>query len=104
MTKYALETNEFLLEIPVWVNGKRKWVTGITKKTTFDDLIYALLVQADLLESSEISNHIAGYAIAECVQSIDAVLTQRILKGRSKVIKVSKSINTGYSPLATRFS
>ena len=99
MTNYALETNEFLLEIPVWVNGKRKWVTGITKKTTFDDLIYALLMQADLLESSEISNNITGYAIAECVQSMDAILTQRILKGRSKVIKVSKSWQFDQLPL-----
>lgn len=96
---HPVDTNEFLLEIPVWVNGKRKWVTGITKKTTFDDLIYALLVQADLLDSSEISNHITGYAIAECTQSIDSILTERILKGRSKVIKTYKSWQFDQLPL-----
>ena len=99
MTNHPLDTNEFLLEIPVWVNGKRKWVTGITKKTTFDDLIYALLVQADLLDSSEISNNITGYAIAECTQSIDTILTERILKGRSKVIKICKSWQFDQLPL-----
>ncbi|CAF4372467.1 unnamed protein product, partial [Rotaria magnacalcarata] len=68
------DSNEVTLEIPVWVSGKRKWVTGITKKTTFDDLIYALLAQADLLKSSDMASSssnssIAGYAIAECIQS-----------------------------------
>jgi hypothetical protein len=94
-----MDTNEFLLEIPVWVNGKRKWVTGITKKTTFDDLIYALLVQADLLKSSDIANSITGYAIAECIQSTESVLTQRVLKGRTKVIKVSKTWQFDKIPL-----
>ncbi|CAF5108104.1 unnamed protein product, partial [Rotaria socialis] len=66
------DANELTVEIPVWVHGKRKWVTGITKKTTFDDLIYALLAQADLIKTSGIANssanNITGYAIAECTQ------------------------------------
>jgi hypothetical protein len=98
----ASDTNEITLEIPVWVNGKRKWVTGITKKTTFDDLIYALLVQADLLTNSS-SNSITGYAIAECIQSTpsstESVITQRILKGRTKVIKVYKTWQFDKLPL-----
>ncbi|CAF1196990.1 unnamed protein product [Rotaria sordida] len=101
------DTNELTLEIPVWVNGKRKWVTGITKKTTFDDLIYALLAQADLLKSSDItnssSNNITGYAIAECIQSTpsstESVITQRIFKGRSKVIKAHKNWQFDKLPL-----
>jgi hypothetical protein len=95
----TMDTNDFILEIPVWVNGKRKWVTGITKKTTFDDLIYALLVQADLLKSSDITNSITGYAIAECIQSIESILSQRILKGRLKVVKVSKTWQFDKLPL-----
>jgi hypothetical protein len=102
-----MDTNELILEIPVWVNGKRKWVTGITKKTTFDDLIYALLIQAELLKSSDItnssSNNITGYAIAECIQSTpsssESVITQRILKGRTKVIKAHKSWQFDKLPL-----
>lgn len=99
----TIDTNELILEIPVWVNGKRKWVTGITKKTTFDDLIYALLVQADLLKSSDITDNISGYAISECIQttpsSTESVITQRILKGRSKVIKAYKSWQFDKLPL-----
>lgn len=93
------DSQDFTLEIPVWVQNKRKWVTGITKKTTFDDLIYALLAQADLLKTSEINQAISGYAIAECVQSPmheindsePSLVTQRIHKGRTKVIKIYKT-------------
>lgn len=109
------DTNELTLEIPVWVNGKRKWVTGITKKTTFDDLIYALLVQADLLKPSGIpnvsSNNVTGYAIAECTQltvsspsntndcETPSLVTQRIMKGRTKVIKTYKNWQFDKLPL-----
>jgi len=111
------ENTEFTLEIPVWVHGKRKWVTGITKKTTFDDLIYALLAQADLLKTSGItnssSNSIAGYAIAECIQLTasspssnnnndvepPSLITQRIIKGRGKVIKSYKTWQFDKLPL-----
>ena len=96
------DNNELTLEIPVWVHGKRKWVTGITKKTTFDDLIYALLAQADLLKTcgmtSSSSIGLTGYAIAECLQlstnndsEPPSLLSQRILKGRGKVMKTYKN-------------
>ncbi|CAF1122531.1 unnamed protein product [Adineta steineri] len=111
----ADNNTELTLEIPVWVYGKRKWVTGITKKTTFDDLIYALLAQADLLKTSGItnssSNTITGYAIAECIQLTAAtssnnneseppsLITQRIIKGRGKVIKSYKNWQFDKLPL-----
>lgn len=109
------ENNELTIEIPVWVQGKRKWVTGITKKTTFDDLIYALLAQADLLKTSGLSNASSivpnGYAIAECLQvsasatsnshesEPPSLLTQRIIKGRGRVMKSYKSWQFDKYPL-----
>ena len=35
-------------EIPIWVADKKKWVTGISKKTTINDLIGAILKQCQL--------------------------------------------------------
>jgi hypothetical protein len=106
------DTIELTLEIPVWVHGKRKWVTGITKKTTFDDLIYALLAQAELLKTSTATNTITGYAIAECIQLSalspsttndseppPSLITQRIIKGRGKVIKSYKNWQFDKLPL-----
>lgn len=107
----STDSQEFTLEIPVWVQNKRKWVTGITKKTTFDDLIYALLAQADLLKTVEINQAITGYAIAECIQSPSGsagthendgeatLATQRIHKGRTKVIKAYKTWQFDKYPL-----
>ena len=103
------EANEVTLEIPVWVHGKRKWVTGITKKTTFDDLIYALLAQADLLKVST-SQGLTGYAIAECLQlkggtlthesdPPPSLITQRIVKGRAKVMKAHKNWSFDHYPM-----
>ena len=118
-TSATVDSAEFTLEIPVWVHGKRKWVTGITKKTTFDDLIYALLAQADLLKSSEITHSssssagLTGYAIAECLQltasstsntndsDSPSLVTQRIIKGRGKVIKAYKTWQFDKLPLTT---
>lgn len=101
------ESDELMFQIPVWVHGKRKWVTGISKKTTFDDLIYALLVQAEILKATgtinSSSNVLPGYAIAECLQLTassasnsnesepPSLITQRIIKGRGKVIKAHKT-------------
>ena len=109
------DATELTLEIPVWVHGKRKWVTGITKKTTFDDLIYALLAQAELLKTSGITNvsstSITGYAVAECIQltasspsnnndsEAPSLITQRIIKGRGKVIKAYKTWQFDKLPL-----
>lgn len=97
----SVDPDETTIQIPVWVHGKRKWVTGITKKTTFDDLIYALLAQADLLKVST-NQGLTGYAIAECLQlkapsfiqqdgEPASLITQRIVKGRGKVMKAHKN-------------
>jgi hypothetical protein len=39
-------------EIPIWVSDKKKWVTGISKKTTINDLIFAILKQCQLVNSN----------------------------------------------------
>lgn len=36
-------------EIPIWVADKKKWVTGISKRTTVNDLIYAILKQCQIV-------------------------------------------------------
>ena len=37
------------VEIPIWIADRKKWVTGISKKTTINDLIYAILKQCHLI-------------------------------------------------------
>ena len=44
-------------EIPIWVSDKKKWVTGISKKTTINDLIFAILKQCQIVLSNENNNN-----------------------------------------------
>lgn len=90
-------------EIPIWVADRKKWVTGISKKTTVNDLIYAILKQCQLVpdasqnESSQtIIEQIASqYVLTEYQyepsnESTDPeylLSSQRILDGDSKVYK-----------------
>ena len=39
-------------EIPIWIADKKKWVTGISKKTTVNDLIFAILKQCQLVSNA----------------------------------------------------
>ena len=50
-------------EIPVGVDGRVKVLTGVTKRTTCDDIIYALLLQNDLVPSATPAD--AGLSVEE---------------------------------------
>jgi hypothetical protein len=39
-------------EIPIWVSDRKKWVTGINKRTTINDLIFAVLKQCQVINAS----------------------------------------------------
>lgn len=66
-------------EIPIWVNDKKKWVTGISKKTTINDIIYAILKQCAINCDYESIN---DYALIERTCGAD-----QLLKGTAKVYK-----------------
>ena len=74
----AAESND--VEIPVWVGGIEKWVTGLTKRTTCDDLIYALLCHEG---NPQGFLDVPSYAICEQCQG-----EERQLSGRTKIVKV----------------
>ena len=44
-------------EIPIWVSDRKKWVTGINKRTTINDLIFAVLKQCQVVPSSTNHHH-----------------------------------------------
>eukprot|EP00106_Octopus_bimaculoides_P001548 XP_014768990.1 PREDICTED: uncharacterized protein DDB_G0283357-like [Octopus bimaculoides] len=69
-------------EIPVWVNGTEKWLSGISKRTTCDDIIYALLNHEHLHETENTDS----FAIYECWKG-----TEKYLQGRTKILRVWKN-------------
>ena len=86
-------------EIPIWVSDRKKWVTGISKKTTINDIIYAILKQCHINCDYE---YINDYVLVEIMYSLTTneqqqhnlnesnnftINSERVLKGNSKVYK-----------------
>lgn len=69
-------------EIPIWVADKKKWVTGISKKTTVNDLIHAILKQCQISvpassnADSTVANH---YVLVEFDMSSTSSDQQQLL-------------------------
>lgn len=71
--------DQLVLEIPFWVSGTQKWVTGLTKRTTCDDVIYALLYNDGRHEVESTDK----YTIFERWRDVE-----RPLQGRTKILKI----------------
>ena len=67
-------------EMPIWVGGCEKWVTGLTRRTTCDDVIYALLSHE---KNSHEDPDSLQYAVFERWRDVE-----RPLQGRTKILKV----------------
>ncbi len=71
------------LELPIHIGGCQKWVTGLGRRTTCDDIIYALIRhEANPDEYVDVTN----FAIFESWRGVE-----RPLKGRTKILKVWKA-------------
>lgn len=106
-------------EIPVWVDGRKKWVTGINKRSTFDDIVFALLrhqlacapyVTQDLnqpeddnrcrppiasISDQNIHNLLPQYCIVEVRDKVE-----RPIKGSAKVMKVWRAWSSSGARIA----
>ncbi|KAI0212970.1 Ras association domain-containing protein 10 [Lamellibrachia satsuma] len=82
-------------EIPVWFSADEKWITGVTKRTTCDDVIYALLCQVG---GDCVSDDIGSYAVFERWRGVERPLT-----GRTKLLKVWRAWGMEGSNNGVRF-
>ena len=85
-------------EIPVWFGGDEKWITGVTKRTTCDDVIYALLCQDGREGDGYVSDDIGSYAVFERWRGVERPLT-----GRTKLLKVWRAWGMEGSNNGVRF-
>lgn len=71
-------------EIPIWVRGEQRWISGVTEQTTCFDLIEALLMDS---ETKIIENNIElkpnDFVIIERWRKVE-----QILESNSKVWKI----------------
>ncbi|XP_059480434.1 ras association domain-containing protein 10-like isoform X2 [Neocloeon triangulifer] len=73
-------------EIPIWINGAQRWISGIGRKTTCDDVIRVLLRSEGCNpenKDKEEKHQNKHYAIVERWKKVE-----RPLDGRSRILKV----------------
>lgn len=84
-------------EIPVWIKGEQRWISGVTDQTTCMDLIEALLIDEGVIQNTNddnnnINNTGSGSSYPSKVN--DYVIIERwrrveqILEGRTKIYKI----------------
>lgn len=80
-------------ELPVWIKGEQRWISGVTDQTTCLDLIEALLIDEGVIKTANDSNNNNGtnlyptkvndYVIAERWRRVE-----QILDPRTKILKI----------------
>jgi Ras association domain-containing protein 9/10 len=84
-------------EIPVWIKGEQRWISGVTEQTTCLDLIEALLIDEGVIKGVNDSNNnnnsnpgtnlystkVNDYVIAERWRRVEQVLDPR-----TKILKI----------------
>ncbi|XP_013776004.1 ras association domain-containing protein 10-like [Limulus polyphemus] len=73
-------------EIPVWVGGFQKWVTGVTKSTTCEDIVQAVLSSSPRSKEQKGEKDHKSYTIVERWRKVE-----RPLEGKSRILKVWKT-------------
>lgn len=81
-------------ELPVWIKGEQRWISGVTDQTTCLDLIEALLIDEGVIKAANDGNitnngtslyptKVNEYVIAERWRRVEQVLDPR-----TKILKI----------------
>lgn len=76
-------------EIPVWIKGEQRWISGVTDQTTCIDLIEALLIDEGVIKGANDTGanlyptKVNDYVIAERWRRVEQVLDPR-----TKILKI----------------
>lgn len=81
-------------EIPVYVKGEQRWISGVTDQTTCLDIIEALLMDEGIIKTTNDSNNNTNGGNLYPTKVNDYVITERwrrmeqALDGRTKILKI----------------
>jgi Ras association domain-containing protein 9/10 len=74
-------------ELPVWIKGEQRWISGVSDQTTCLDLIEALLIDEGVMKATNDSNNNSTgtnqYVITERWRRVEQVLDPR-----TKILKI----------------
>lgn len=94
-------------EIPVYVKGEQRWISGVTEQTTCLDIIEALLMDEGILKSTNDGNNNANGVNLYPTKVSDYVITERwrrmeqALDGRTKILKIWTAWGTEQSEVCS---
>lgn len=80
-------------ELPVWVKGEQRWISGVTDQTSCLDLIEALLMDEGIIKTTNDDNNNNGLTQYP-PKTNEYVITERwrrveqALDGRTKILKI----------------
>lgn len=81
-------------EIPVWIKGEQRWISGVTDQTTCLDLIEALLIDEGVIKATASDNNNNQEKCTYPTRVGDFVITERwrrveqVLDARTKILKI----------------
>jgi Ras association domain-containing protein 9/10 len=81
-------------EIPVWIKGEQRWISGVTEQTTCLDLIEALLIDEGVLKAANDGNNYNNGSNLYPTRVNDYVIIERwrrveqVLDPRTKILKI----------------
>lgn len=81
-------------EIPVYIKGEQRWISGVTDQTTCLDIIEALLIDEGIIKTTNDSNNNATGVNMYPTKVNEYVITERwrrmeqALDGRTKILKI----------------
>lgn len=103
---FSKDSNISENEIPIWVSGEQRWITGVTDETTCIDLIEALIADGETLP-------ISGNGKLECnkgeMKPNDFVIIEKwkkmeqILEPNTKIFKIWNAWGVGQSEVGISF-
>lgn len=95
-------------EIPVYIKGEQRWISGITEETTCFDLIEALLIDEGVVKVTNDGNNngvnlypakVNEYVIIERWRRME-----QALDGRTKILKIWNAWGAEQSEVSVLFS
>lgn len=95
LASFSYSDEEASYEIPVWIKGEQRFISGVNEETSCLDLIEALLsdeASSDCNENNACTNRGDDYYIAERWRRVE-----QALDCRTKILKIWKAWGVGQS-------
>lgn len=76
-------------EIPIWIKGEQRFISGVTEQTSCLEMIEALLIDEGIIKNDSNNNaNSSSFKVNEYVITERWKRVEQILDGRTKILKI----------------